>query len=95
MSNLAIEAAKRLLGTSNSSLLRVEIPIKKEEPVAEQLNEELTPSDRDFMNTIMRALQTELPKKQLNEKLEFKINKIVIKKHNFYRKIKKIQMLDC
>lgn len=29
-----------------------------------------TPTDRDFMNTIMKALQSELPKKQLNEKLD-------------------------
>lgn len=28
-----------------------------------------TPTDRDFMNTIMKALQADLPKKQLNEKL--------------------------
>lgn len=29
-----------------------------------------TPSERDFMDTIMKALQKELPKTQINEKLD-------------------------
>ena len=54
MSNLAIEAAKKLLGTSNSSL-RGEIKVNKEISNITQLNEELTPAHERKADKMVEA----------------------------------------